>query len=181
MSRHTTKRKKAVRAFLLMLFSHTQVCVVLVCQSEKAICCLKKNQVAPRPCEHPPSVRGGKMSKRLGGIKGCKCCFSRSTYWLPTRKIRKSCVHGGQSRSWSAEGKGKRKREQNEKSFSPLGTGGYMLKRALIEMEAFRFFFRKRNRKVWQPPPTPLVRRKYTKNKIPIRVAKILDGHKGIT
>ena len=34
-------------------------------------CCLKKNQNAPRPSEHPP-VKGGKMSKRLGGIKGCK-------------------------------------------------------------------------------------------------------------
>ena len=34
--------------------------------------CLKKNQNAPRPSEHPP-VRGGEMSKRLGGIKeGCK-------------------------------------------------------------------------------------------------------------
>ena len=32
---------------------------------------LKKNQSAPRPSEHPP-VMGGKMSKRLGGIKGCK-------------------------------------------------------------------------------------------------------------
>ena len=32
---------------------------------------LKKNQNAPRPSEHPP-VRGGKMSKRLGGINGCK-------------------------------------------------------------------------------------------------------------
>ena len=32
---------------------------------------LKKNQNAPRPSEHPP-VRGGKMSKRLGGIIGCK-------------------------------------------------------------------------------------------------------------
>ena len=32
---------------------------------------LKKNQNAPRPSEHPP-VKGGKMSKRLGGIKGCK-------------------------------------------------------------------------------------------------------------
>ena len=33
--------------------------------------CLKKNQNAPRPSEHPP-VRGDKMSKCLGGIKGCK-------------------------------------------------------------------------------------------------------------
>ena len=32
---------------------------------------LKKNQSAPRPSEHAP-VMGGKMSKRLGGIKGCK-------------------------------------------------------------------------------------------------------------
>ena len=39
--------------------------------SEHASCCLKKNQNAPRPSEHPP-VMGGKMSKRLGGIKGCK-------------------------------------------------------------------------------------------------------------
>ena len=32
---------------------------------------LKKNQNAPRPSGHPP-VRGGKLSKRLGGIRGCK-------------------------------------------------------------------------------------------------------------
>ena len=31
----------------------------------------KNNQNAPRPSEHPP-VGGEKMSKRLGGIKGCK-------------------------------------------------------------------------------------------------------------
>ena len=29
---------------------------------------LKKNQNTPKPSEHPP-VMGGKMSKRLGGIK----------------------------------------------------------------------------------------------------------------
>ena len=37
---------------------------------------LKKNQSTPRPSEHPPVI-GEKMSKRLGGIKGCKykiCC-----------------------------------------------------------------------------------------------------------
>ena len=33
--------------------------------------CLKKKQNTPRPSEHPP-VMGGKMSKRVGGIKGCK-------------------------------------------------------------------------------------------------------------
>ena len=32
---------------------------------------LKKKQNAPKPSEHPP-VRGENMSKRLGGIKGCK-------------------------------------------------------------------------------------------------------------
>ena len=32
---------------------------------------LKKNRNASRPSEHPP-VRGEKMLKRLGGIKGCK-------------------------------------------------------------------------------------------------------------
>ena len=62
----------------------------------------KETQNAPRPSEHP-SVRGEKMSKRLGEIKGCKykapswhlnwfpdgcccCCFSYSAHWLPTRK-----------------------------------------------------------------------------------------------
>ena len=35
--------------------------------------CLKKNQSTSRPSEHPP-VMGEKMSKRLGGIKGCCCC-----------------------------------------------------------------------------------------------------------
>ena len=35
---------------------------------------LKKNQSTPRASEHPP-VMGEKMSKRLGGIKGCKYKF----------------------------------------------------------------------------------------------------------
>ena len=39
------------------------------CQKKNV--CLKKNQNAPRSSGHPP-VRGGGMSKRLGGIKGCK-------------------------------------------------------------------------------------------------------------
>ena len=33
--------------------------------------CLNKNLNAPRPSEHPPQS-GGKISKRLGGIIGCK-------------------------------------------------------------------------------------------------------------
>ena len=40
--------------------------------------CLKKNQSAPRPSEHPP-VMGEKMSKRLGGIKGCK--YKKNSLW----------------------------------------------------------------------------------------------------
>ena len=40
-------------------------------QSQNSLCFLKKNQSTPRPSEHPP-VTGEKMSKRLGGIKGCK-------------------------------------------------------------------------------------------------------------
>ena len=39
---------------------------------------LKKNQSTPRPSEHPP-VMGEKMSKRLGGIKGCKYKTSFAT------------------------------------------------------------------------------------------------------
>ena len=40
---------------------------------------LKKNQNAPRPSEHP-LVRGGEMSKRLGGIIGCK--YKTSSWYL---------------------------------------------------------------------------------------------------
>ena len=40
-------------------------------KKQKQCIFLKKNQNAPRPSEHPP-VRGKKMSKRLGGIRGCK-------------------------------------------------------------------------------------------------------------
>ena len=40
---------------------------------------LKKDQNAPKPSEHPP-VRGGEMSKRLGGIKGCK--FKTSSWHI---------------------------------------------------------------------------------------------------
>ena len=45
---------------------HAQKILTTVC-----CCCLKNKQNAPRPSEHPP-VRGEKMSKRSGGIKGCK-------------------------------------------------------------------------------------------------------------
>ena len=41
---------------------------------------LQKNQSAPRPSEHPP-VMGEKMSKRLGGIKGCKYKFCKTSSW----------------------------------------------------------------------------------------------------
>ena len=39
----------------------------------------------------------------------CCCCFSHSAHWLPTRK--KTTLHGGQSRSWSAE-QGKKKKKK---------------------------------------------------------------------
>ena len=42
-----------------------------VCACTGNICVFKKKQNEPRPSEHPP-VRAEKMSKRLGGIKGCK-------------------------------------------------------------------------------------------------------------
>ena len=45
---------------------------------KKGNCCLKKNQNAPRPSEHPP-VRGEKVSKLLGGIKGYK--YKKSSSW----------------------------------------------------------------------------------------------------
>ena len=49
-----------------ILFSNYRVCV------DSSGSFLKKNQsTSRRPSEHPP-VRGGEMSKRLGGIKGCK-------------------------------------------------------------------------------------------------------------
>ena len=39
----------------------------------------KKNQSTPRPSEHPP-IMGEKMSKRLGGINGCK--YKISSWYL---------------------------------------------------------------------------------------------------
>ena len=45
--------------------------MVIIVVQQKKWWILKKNQNAPRPSEHPP-VRGKKMSKRLGGIIGCK-------------------------------------------------------------------------------------------------------------
>ena len=49
--------------------------------------CLKKNQSIPRPSDHPP-VMGEKMSKRLGGIKGCKYKTSSWAFKQVLRKIR---------------------------------------------------------------------------------------------
>ena len=42
-----------------------------IADCDKKHSCLMKSQNAPRSFEHPP-VKEGKMSKRLGGIKGCK-------------------------------------------------------------------------------------------------------------
>ena len=38
----------------------------------------KENQNTPIPSEHPP-VMGGKMLKRLGGVKGCK--YKKNSSW----------------------------------------------------------------------------------------------------
>ena len=55
-----------------------KITVVVVLNKYRLVCVcggggvfLKKNQNAPRPSEHPPQS-GGKMSKRSGGIIGCK-------------------------------------------------------------------------------------------------------------
>ena len=47
------------------------VAVAVLSNHKGVFCCSKKNQNAPRSSEHPP-VRGEKLSKRLGGIMGCK-------------------------------------------------------------------------------------------------------------
>ena len=118
MTTHTEKPHKITYLLLIMLYRY------LLLQYG---CCLKKNQNAPRPSEHPP-VMGGKMSKRLGGIKGCKyktsswhlnrfpdadnigsavCCFSHSAFcWLTTttrKNYYTSTLRGDQSRSRSAK------------------------------------------------------------------------------
>ena len=54
-----------------VVVSHIQENVKTLTFSVVSIPCLKKNQNALRPSEHPP-VKGEKRSKRLGGIKGCK-------------------------------------------------------------------------------------------------------------
>ena len=46
----------------------------------------------------------------------CCCCFSHSAYWLPTRK--NYTLHGGQSRSWSAE-QGKENKRKSLAAYPP--------------------------------------------------------------
>ena len=50
------------------IFSHKKKKKLIKKTFPTSSCCLKKNQTTRRPSEHPP-VMGGKMSKRLGGIK----------------------------------------------------------------------------------------------------------------
>ena len=45
----------------------------------------KKIQNVPRPSEHPP-VRGGKISKRLSGIKGCQYTVLPDNAYLSLEK-----------------------------------------------------------------------------------------------
>ena len=61
-----------------VIITHTYLCTVCTAVQPFDIVpgtvpyvLFKENQNAPRPSEHPP-LRGGEMSKRLGGIKGCK-------------------------------------------------------------------------------------------------------------
>ena len=53
------------RIYGVLLFPTVRATVQVILLSWS---CLKKNQTTPRPSGHPP-VMGGKMSKRLGGIK----------------------------------------------------------------------------------------------------------------
>ena len=68
-----------------------EVCIVHLTSRAKKIvvCCSKKNMNAPRPSEHPP-VRG-KKCQNVSHIQRIGCQPEKTT------------LHGGQSRSWSAE------------------------------------------------------------------------------
>ena len=57
--------------FLRYIYIYIYIYILFFAGPTCSCGCLKKNQSAPRPSEHPP-VMGGKMSKSLGGIKGCK-------------------------------------------------------------------------------------------------------------
>ena len=61
-------------------------------------------------CVQNLSDAGLLLTNRLHTMRQhcCCCCFSHSAHWLPTRK---TTLHGGQSRSWSAEQGKKRKRK----------------------------------------------------------------------
>ena len=60
------------------------------------------------------------MSKRLGGIKGCK--YKTSSWHLNNQRIgcqpEKTTLHGGQSRSWSAE-QGKENKRKSLAAYPP--------------------------------------------------------------
>ena len=62
-----------------------------------------------------PSHRQPSLS-RTRPLSSCCCCFSHSAHWLLARK--KTTLHGGQSRSWSAE-QGKRKEKEKPGSVPP--------------------------------------------------------------
>ena len=87
---------------------------------------LKKNQNAHRPSQHP-TVWGEKISKRLGGIK---CCKFKTSSWPVVVVVvvshiqrigcqpEKTTLHGGQSRSWSAE-QGKENKRKSLAAYPP--------------------------------------------------------------
>ena len=76
---YTDRRTKCCKTYSSRL--HTvqyRLCMETRCGHD-VLCYLKKNQNAPRPSKHPP-VRGGGMSKRLGGIEGYK--YKTSSWYI---------------------------------------------------------------------------------------------------
>ena len=72
-NRHAATPEKTVKTKQKQCGTPSNMVVIIYyyvgCKYKAPTWYLKKNQNAPRLSEHP-LVRGGKMSKRLGGIKG---------------------------------------------------------------------------------------------------------------
>ena len=65
--------------------------ITVICSYIGKVLCSKKNLNASRPSEHPPVIRGGEMSKRLGGIiVGCKLFLSRGSQFRPFESDKKN-------------------------------------------------------------------------------------------
>ena len=79
--------------------------------------CLKKNLNAPRPSEHPP-VWG----------KKCQNVLLFLTFSALVANPKKTTLHGGQSRSWSAE-QGKKKKKKKSGSAPPPSPRALLVRR----------------------------------------------------